>query len=86
MAWHVYKHNCLVSTIAQRRECAVYLQNKKKLGTISRGYPPEMVLSLMFIVGGLISWPHSIITGHTKRYGLCLALPITILCVLNRIQ
>ena len=20
----------------------------------------------MFIVGGLISWPHSIITGHTK--------------------
>ena len=43
MAWHVYKHNCLVGTIAQRRECAVYLQNKKKPGTISRGYPPEMV-------------------------------------------
>jgi hypothetical protein len=43
MAWKVYKHNCVVRTIGQRRECAVYLQNKKKPETISRGYPTEMV-------------------------------------------
>ena len=32
-----------MSELAQRRECAVYLQNKKKPETISRGYPTEMV-------------------------------------------